>query len=230
MYLDPFVKRACEAIFRYEEPLRYLYQRGITDEDIKKYSLGYLSIAKINDDGSEDYKHLKEQTYNFRALEKRLLIPLKNVLGKVNGVITRDIKEKKYRQFFLKEAKNIGTFFGLYEALPEILKQRKVFVHEGAIDAISFSKVFPNSISVLTSRINECQYETLRFFADTIILVFDEDSPGKHGVDTMYKLFGRKHLYTLSIGFNDSNACLQRMGLESFRRYMRNKVPLLLRS
>jgi len=230
MYLDPFVRRANEAIFRYEEPLEYLNDRGITKDEIRKYSLGYLNIANIKDDETEEYKRFKEQTYNFRALEKKLLIPLKNILGKVNGVITRDLKEKRYKQFFLKEAKDIGTFFGLYEALPEICKQRKVFVHEGAIDAISFAKVFPNSISVLTSRINECQYETLRFFADTIILVFDEDSPGKHGVDTMYKLFGKKHLYTVSIGFNDSNACLQRMGLESFKRYMRNKVPLLLRN
>jgi DNA primase len=230
MYLDPFIRRANEAIFRYEEPLRYLYQRGLTEEDIRKFSLGYLSIANIADDGSEEYKRLKDQTYGFKALEKKILIPVKNILGKVNGVITRDLKEKKYRQFFLKEAKNIGTFFGLYEALPYITKQRKVFVHEGAIDSISFGKVFPNSISVLTSRINECQYETLRFFADTIILVFDEDSPGKHGVKTMYEIFGKKHLYTLSIGFNDSNACLQRMGLDAFKTYMRNKVPLLLRN
>jgi DNA primase len=151
------------------------------------------------------------------------------MLGHVNGLVVRDIYQKEYRQYFLDEAKKLGTFFGLYEAFPEILRTKKVFIHEAALDSISFAKVFPNSVSVLTSFMNEVQYETLSMLADKIIMVFDEDSAGNIGRDQVYNLYGRKLLSDISIGYNDSNAILKRLGPESFKKYIWNRVPILLR-
>lgn len=229
MYLDGFINRASKSIFNHDKALKYLKRRGITEEDILKYSIGYLKYAKVNAVDSEDFQYLKERTWNFKGLQNRIIFPLRNVLGRVNGLILRDIDAKKYVQIFFKEAKKIGGFFGLKEALPHIMETRKVFVHEGAIDCISFAKVFPNSVSVLTSLVNEQQFETLRFFADKIILVFDNDKPGKIGTYKAFKYYGQDRIHAINIGYGDTNKCLQTLGEKKFTRYIKSKIPLPLR-
>lgn len=229
MYLDNFINRASKSIFSYEEPVLYLKNRGLSDEDILKYSLGYLKFATIKNDGSIDYENLKEKTWSFKGLQKRVIFPLRNILGHVNGVVVRDIYKKAYVQVLFEEAKKLGAFFGLYEALPHILSTKKVFVHEGAIDCVSFAKVFPNSVSTLTSFVNEPQYQLLRFFADKIVLVFDNDGPGKYGVKKSLEAYGDRHIHTVDIGYGDSNQCLTRLGLPRFEKYIKSKVPFLLR-
>ena len=229
MYLDNLINRAQKSIFSYQDAVDYLHNRGLTNEDILKYCIGYLNFAHIKNDGSLDYKNLKEKTWDFKGLQKRIIFPLKNTLGRVNGVVIRDIYKKLYIQVLFEEAKRIGAFFGLYEALPFILKTKKVFIHEGAIDCMSFSKVFPNSASTLTSFINEAQYQMLRFFADKIILVFDNDGPGKHGVRKSLEAYGDRYIHAIDIGYGDSNECLKRLGPQRFEKYIKSKVPFLLK-
>lgn len=229
MYLDEFVANANKRIFDYEDPLKYLSGRGFGKDDIVKFGFGYLKVAKIKKENSPDYKALHDSTYGFKTLESKIIIPLRNILGKVNGLVVRSIKEKKYNLYLLKEARDIGGWFGLYEALPYAIKTGKIFIHEGALNSVSFSKVFNNTASSLTSFINDQQYETLRMFVDKIILVYDEDKAGEIGVAGLKKRYG-KYIDSISIGYDDTNSCLQKMGETSFVKYIKNKVPLLLQN
>ena len=228
MFLNGFVRRANQIIFNYKEPIQYLNGRGIVEADIKSYLLGYVQFATIKREDSEDYKTLAEDTYNFKLFQKKIIFPLRNILGAVNGICTRDIEKKRYIQYFLSEARNIGGFFGLYEALPHINRTKKVFVHEGAIDSISFAKVFPNSISSLTSFLNEAQYETLTMICDKIILIYDDDPSGHTGQYKMKKYYGDKYIETVLLGTDDSNTYLRMLGLKKFKEYIRSKIPKYL--
>jgi DNA primase len=230
MYLNDFTQKACQVLFDYPDAKQYLYGRGLTDDDIKKFGIGYVRVAKIKKDSSEDYKALFESTYEFRSLQKKIIFPLRNVLGSVHGLCVRDLEHKRYIQYFLSEAKKIGAFFGLFEALPSIRKTRKVFVHEGAFDAISFAKVFPNTVSSLTSFLNEQQYEMLRFFADKIILVYDKDKAGNSGIQKSVESYGDRYLEQIFVGADDSNTYLQTLGPEKFEKYLKSKVPNLLQN
>jgi DNA primase len=228
MFLHEFVKRASSIILGYDEPIQYLSGRGIVEADIKTYSLGYVRHATVKKEDSEDYRALSEDTYQFKLFQKKIIFPLRNILGIVNGLCTRDIEQKRYNQFFLSEARKIGAFFGLYEALPHINKTRKVFVHEGAIDSISFAKIFPNSISSLTSFLNEAQYEQLTFICDKIVLVYDDDAAGHTGEYKMKKYYGDKYIESVFIGSDDSNTYLRVLGLQKFENYIRSKIPKYL--
>jgi len=230
MILNDFVTKASHSIFEHETPLKYIRTRGLSDDDIRRFLIGYLRVAKIRKEESEDYRALSERTYGFKSLQNKIIFPLRNILGNVHGLCTRDIEHKRYTQYFLEEAKNIGTFFGIYEALPYIRKTRKVFVHEGAFDAMSFARVFPNSISSLTSFLNEQQYELLRFYADKIILVYDRDSAGSSGIRKSFEYYGEKYLDRIYLGADDSNSYLQRLGSVRFEQYVRSKVPILLQN
>jgi len=156
------------------------------------------------------------------------VFPLRNILGAVNGLCTRDIVQKRYNQYFLSEARKIGAFFGLFEALPHIYRTRKVFVHEGAIDAISFAKVFKNSVSSLTSFLNEAQYEFLSLICDKIILVYDDDDAGHTGERKMKEYYGNKKIESVFIGTDDSNTYLRVLGPQKFDTYIRSKIPKYL--
>jgi DNA primase len=229
MYLDEFVEHSSKVILEYEEPLKYLSGRGFSKEDILNFKLGFLKVAKIKKENSEDYKKLHDETYHFKSLENRIIMPLRNVLGKVNGLVVRSIKEKKYNLYLLKEARDIGAWFGLYEALPYAVKSGKIFIHEGGFNSIAFSKVFKNSAASLTSFINDQQYDTLRMFVDLIILVYDSDKAGMIGTASLKKRYG-KSIESITLGYDDPNSCLQKMGQSPFINYIKNKVPVLLQN
>jgi DNA primase len=228
MFLHEFVKRATSIIHDYTEPVQYLSGRGIVEADIRAYCLGYVRIARLKEENSEDYRTLSDDTYQFRLFQNKIIFPLRNLLGIVNGICTRDLVQKRYNQFFLSEAKKIGAFFGIHEALPHIHKTKKVFVHEGAINSISFAKVFPNTVSSLTSFLNEAQYECLSLICDKIVLVYDDDQAGHIGEYKMKKYYGEKHIESVFIGTDDSNTYLKLLGLQKFEKYIRSKIPKYL--
>jgi DNA primase len=231
MYLDSFVNSCHSSLPRYQEALTYLSMRGITMEDIDKYQIGFTKLGSVPMSTSDDYKYLHDKTYDFKYLRERLIFPLRNILGHVNGLVTREMNNDgvRYMIYLLKEANKMGGFFGLFEALPHIMATRKVFVHEGAIDALSFAKVFPNTISSLTSFINEPQFELLDLLVDKIILVFDDDKAGNYGVQKMQENYGTKKIEAISLGDNDANDYLKIKSVDEYRRFITNKVPFMLR-
>ena len=151
MYLDEFAKKASATIWEYEEPKKYLTSRGFERSDIEHYGLGYVRVARVPKSSSPDYAAISEATDNFKRLQDKILFPLRNILGNVHGFETRSLRDKRYVQYFLPEAKKAGAMFGLIEALPSIIRTKKVFVHEGAFNAMAFARVFPNTVSSLTS-------------------------------------------------------------------------------
>lgn len=230
MYLDDFVQKANKSIFLSEEACSYMLSRGFSLEDLKKYGIGYTKVAKVKKVPGADYKELHDRTYKFKTLQGRIIVPLKNLVGKVNGLVVRSITEKKFNIYLMQEAKKIGAFFGIQEALPAIRETGKVFIHEAAFDCMSFAKVFPNSISTLTSFINEDQMEVLSLIAEKIILVFDEDKPGKDGCNILRYKYPEKKIESISLGYHDSNSCLLSRGPGGFERYIRSRIPVLLQN
>lgn len=227
MFLDPLINRAHESLVNYPEALNYLHQRRISDDDIRKYRLGFTTIPLVPLSQDEDFSLFKEETKDFFMLKKKILIPLENSAGLVNGVITRNIDpESKYRykQFLMKEAATIGAFFGLPQALPYILNEGIVYVVEGALDCISLAKAFPNTVSTLTSFINEEQMWLLRMLADNIVLVFDPDEAGRKGVDIVLNKYGSKGITSRELSHGDPNKCLVKMGEVEFVKFAKKSL------
>ena len=221
MFLDHLINRASASISNHDVVIRYLLDdRKLTMDEIKRYRLGYTSVPQIPNDGSDEWASLMEDTRKLFFLQKKLLIPLENSAGLVNGVITRSLvpdDTHRYSQFLTKEAKAIGAFFGLPQAMPHILKTGIVYVAEGAIDCISIARHFPNTVSTLTSFINEEQMWALKIMTDTIVMVFDPDKAGRDGVDIVLAKYGSKGIYSREFGGGDPNSCLQKLGDEKFK-------------
>jgi len=231
MFLDPLVNRAASSLANYPDVLGYLTDaRKFTKGEINSYRLGHTAVPFLplsNDPEEDDFR---EVTRNLFFLKNRVIIPLENSVGLVNGLITRSLeKETKFRygHYYLKEAKQIGAFFGLRQALPHILAKGVVYVTEGAFDCISIARHFPNTVSTLTSNINEEQMFTLRMIADNIVMVFDPDKAGREGVQSVFTKFGRKGIYSREFGHKDPNAYLVKHGDEAFKKALSNTLGSL---
>lgn len=229
MYLDGLANRASRSALEHQEAVKYMSSRGFSRDDMAKWGIGYTRVARPAKSSSPDYEMLKEASYGFKGLENRILIPLRNALGNVNGLQTRALSEKRYVQFLLSEAKAVGAFFGLREALPEIRRTRRVFVHEGAFNCMAFSRAFPNSIACLTAFLGRQQYEFLTFLVDLVIVVFDEDKAGDIGRYKLVEEYGTSKLDFVSMGESDSNDLLKVMGDDRFVRHVKSRVPSTLR-
>ena len=120
MFLERIVKNTNVSIQNYPDTLKYLSSRLVTQEDIKKYELGYSSLFIVPKDSGPDWERFNDYSFKGRKFENKIIFPLKNAMGEVVGIGGRAIDEKVFKIFATDEAKFTGFFFGFFEALPYI--------------------------------------------------------------------------------------------------------------
>jgi DNA primase len=127
----------------------YLYDRGITDEQIKKFQIGYCLTGK--------YQH-------------RVVIPSYDLENKLNFFVTRAINPKTSKFKYLNPSveKQLIIF---NERL--IDWEKPIFLVEGAFDHI----VVPNSIPLLGKKVSDKLFNDLYFKSKNfIIIALDPDA------------------------------------------------------
>lgn len=221
MWADTLVDRLNQAIFRYDDILTYLHGRGTTDDEIRRYRIGYSKVVGVPQGDDPELQHFRDASYNGRRLQEKLVFPFENPLGGVVGLFGRDIRTKEIKIFAFKETDVTGYFFGLPQALPHIYRTGRVFVVEGTFDQLAFAKVFSNCVASMTAGLNEAQYEFLRLFAKDIVLVFDHDNAGREAVAKAQKRWPEVH--DLDIGYKDPSHALSVLS-NRFESYIRDRV------
>ena len=214
MFLENLINRAHNSIFNYEQALNYLHSRFVTDDEIKTFRIGFSRVISLVDDGSEDFKDCSNKFYKGRKLENKLIFPIQDMLGNPVGFITRALEIKDYDLYLTKDGKDYGAMFGLFQALPHIYQTGRVFVLEGPFDLLAFRKVYANSVGMNTAELTDAQHEQLNFYAETIITVFDSDTPGKKATERAIKKFNTE---SISLGYKDPANCLVQCG--SYKKF-----------
>jgi len=179
-----------------EPALKYLKDRGINESTINEFKLGYApnswdSLSKllvkkgyspkdIVDSGLGRYRKGNSDTYDmFRA---RLMFPLTDHMGKIIGFAGRalDNQEPKYINtqetvIFHKER----FLFGLDKAKASIRQKNKAIIVEGEFDMISpYQAGYKNIAASKGTALTLGQVALLKRYAQTAILVFDNDEAG----------------------------------------------------
>jgi DNA primase len=221
-FLEKYVAKVSAAIMEEPEVLAYLYGRGLTREDLIKYRIGYSKILTPISDGTKDYDDMKSRSFGWSAVKGRIVFPATSCNGKVIGVGLRrldlpgqpvDESIPRYRNLMTSEAKKVGVFFGIQQAAPHILEKGFAYVVEGAVDCVSLAKALPNTVSTLTSFVNNPQMWTLNMLGNTSVLVFDPDGPGHRGAQKAEQEYGQERIKIRDLGYADPNKCLVDMGL-----------------
>ena len=225
MFLDALVLRLHEALYRYPEALSYLKSRSLTDKDLKEYQIGYSKFVTTSNDGSEEYTEFKDEMGGGRKLEEKIVFPLFDCLGRVVGLLGRGIQTKEFKFFLTKEAKITGAFIGFYQALPSIHETKKVFVVEGPFDLIAFRRIFPNCVASVTAGMSDAQYDLLKFFADTVVTVFDSDKAGQRAREESAESW---ETLSVKLAYKDPDECLKVMGPKRFEQHVRDRVKQVI--
>jgi DNA primase len=176
----------------------YLQKRGITQESIKLFQIGY---AMQSWDGLINFLH-KKKKYSLQDIEKtgliignktgryydrfrdRIIFPLKNHRGQVVGFSGRLLSANP------KEAKYINSpettlyhkselLFGYSELFREIKKKNEIIVTEGEFDVISSAQAHVNNIvAIKGSAMSHEQVKLFARVADKVLLALDADEAG----------------------------------------------------
>ncbi len=225
MFLDILIENLHNAIFRYPEVLRYLQSRNVSEEDVRTYKLGYSKLVGVPEEDSADRRRFLDECYRGRKIESKIIFPFKDEIGRFVGLVGRAVESKEFKVFVLQKAKHDGFFFGLYEALPHIYKENRVFIVEGAVDYFAFSKVYPNTVASMTAGVSDAQYDYLTLFCDHLITVFDSDEPGRRATERVAEAH---KVYSMDTGsYKDPAKCLEVLGLSAFKKFIKKRVPFL---
>ena len=173
----------------------YLVKRKIDDELIKKFNIG-LSLSD-----SELYSVLKSKGFKdeeivssalgyksnnkmFDLYKNRIMFPLYDLEGRVNGFSGREYFEKTDRKYINTSETKIfkkGELLYNYHIAKKIARKEKcIIVVEGFMDVIRLSSIgIDNVVATMGTEVTKFQANLINKLAPKIILLFDGDSAGQ---------------------------------------------------
>lgn len=184
----------------------YMYNRGITQETIKKFGIGYApdswdSLYKFMQSKNVDPEVLvklgllsKSKDRYYDKFRNRVIFPIINTRGKVIGFGGRIIGEgnPKYlnspeSEIFLKK----NNLYGINLTREEISKEDSAILVEGYMDVVSLYQNGVKNVSAsLGTALTENQAKMLKRYTKNIILSYDADNAGRaaalRGIDILH--------------------------------------------
>lgn len=187
--------------------LKYLRDRGIVDETIRKFRLGYApdgwrnileflqkrdyKIEEITKTGLlvEKEANNNSQTQNsgfYDRFRDRIMFPIQDVMGRVIGFSARvapggDEKNAKYINTPQSELYDKSkTLYGLHLAKTEIKKRDEVILVEGNMDVIASHQAgLRNTVAVSGTALTYNQIKIIKRYTENLKMAFDMDSAGQ---------------------------------------------------
>ena len=189
-----------------KEARQYLQGRGISEETIKKFRLGYApdSWSAMADylDGSGLSLSLAEQAglviagkdgRFYDRFRGRLIFPIENVFGEVIAFGGRilDKGEPKYLNSPESPVYTKGkNLYGLNKTKEDIRQRGFALIVEGYFDLISLVNAgVGNVVATLGTALTREHLESLRRYTTDVVALFDPDEAGKKALDRSLELF-----------------------------------------
>ena len=185
------------------EAKKYLGERGLTDDTIKKFNIGFSLgnregwvdiFSFLNKEGytKEEMigsglviKKENEDRY-FDRFRGRVMFPIKNTFGNVvgfSGRILPLLENEKTAKYINSPETEVyhksKILYGYDLAKKSIADKKEVILVEGPMDLIMSHQVgVENIVATSGTAITEDQIKILKRFSDKVLLSFDQDSAG----------------------------------------------------
>lgn len=186
-WLDAFVTEASSRLGPREREA--LWARGVTDDQIESFRLGYLNRELPQVDYSASFL---EWSHRGAKLDDVFVLPLTNCLGEIKGLQFRHVERERagYMDFIVDEGE--AVLFGLGQAMPYVWETREVFLVEGAFDLFPIQRFFPGVVATLTAHVVSSFLHVLRRLVDEIWLGYDMDKAGRTACAKFLKQYGQE--------------------------------------
>ena len=197
-----------------KEALDYLRKRGLSDQTIKNWQLGwapddfhYLENFLAKNFSKKDIETagliIKKDSENshFDRFRGRIMFPIVNLHGQAVGFTGRLLHEKPDTGKYVNSPETpiynkSQVIFGLHQAKNTIRKENRVVLVEGNMDVITAHQAgFTQTVASSGTAFTETQLLILKRFAENLIFAFDSDSAGTTATRRTLEL-------ALNLGFN----------------------------
>lgn len=182
----------------------YLTKRGLSDDIINRFALGY------NPANDEVYKFLHAKKHKDEDIlgagvaritslgmkdifANRIMIPIHDDQGNPVGFSARRIIENEDAKYINTQDTDIyikgNLVFNYHRAKPETKKSNRVYVVEGAMDVLAFEKIgLKNAVATLGTACTKEQIQLLKRLSVPVVLCYDGDKAGKNATYKFGKL------------------------------------------
>jgi len=222
--------------------LEYLKKRGVTEESIAEFQLGFSPADRY---WLKNF--LKSKNYSAAFLEgsglfskkypdmsffsNRLMFPICDRRGRVVAFGARLLEgdgPKYINSGDLVQYKKGETLYAFNLAKQHIRTKKAVIICEGYMDVIAYHQAgFKHAVAPLGTALTQEQIHMLRSFADTFYLSFDADEAGQKAA---YKaiLLCRKNDISVKIivmeGGKDPAEILLKSGVQELTKYVEHAI------
>ncbi len=233
-----------------KEARAYLTRRGVNQEFIKKYGLGYvpspesggwkyitsrlqgkkLSITSIEQAG---LAVKKERGGYYDRFRDRVLFPIFDMSGREIAFGGRILGEGKPKYMNSPESmifeKN-RILFGLYQHREAIRKSRQAIVVEGNFDLLLLAvHGIDNVVAPLGTALSRSHVKSLRGYCDEVVLLFDGDSAGFKAARRSIPFFLSEQVearVALLPDGHDPDTLVREKGALGIRELIKDALPL----
>ena len=225
----------------------YMQKRGISDQIIKKFGLGY---ADANWDSL--YKHFKEKGVSEKLLvelgllsEKdgryydkfrdRVIFPIINTSGKVIGfggrALSNEVMPKYLNSPENKVFQKKNNLYALNITRQDVGKEGHAIIVEGYMDVISlYQSGVHNVAASLGTALTENQAKLINRYTKNIVLSYDADAAGQkaalRGIDVLRQENCKVKVLHVTDG-KDPDEFIKKNGKESFVKLVENAMPYI---
>lgn len=214
------------------EALRYLKDRGLTDEVIQSFGIGFTA-NKIN---QSTYKNiLLKLGYNISEIQEagllnsketdlfqgRITLPIKNEFGDIQGFVGRTISNNIVRYLNTAETPIFKKGECLFNLDKAVDSKTEIYIVEGSFDVIAMTMAgFKNTVCSLGTSLTEEQLVKLKSFTNKVIISFDGDNAGINATIKAYKLIKKVGLNAsfVSLKGKDASDICKEKGPEGLKK------------
>lgn len=222
--------------------LSYYRQRGLTDEIVKHFGLGYspdqwtaltdaakqkgFSDASLSATGLTIVKEDGRYADRFKG---RVTFPIYNITGRVVGfscrVLSKEQSPAKYVNSIECPIYTKGNIlYGIYQAKEKIREENKCYLVEGNLDVVSMHQSgVENTVASCGTALTANQVRLISQFANNITIVYDGDDAGIKATLKAANLCFEAGLKVRMVLFPDSedpDSYAKKYGAEQLRQYL----------
>jgi len=231
--------------------LKYLKNRGINNDIISFYNIGYAK-----NDFSSLLNHLTEKNFSneeiflsglvieneknkgkyYDRYRDRIIFPIRDSYGRIAGFGGRVLNNENIPKYMNSPETDIfhkGSLLYNYSNLKTSLKNENLIVVEGYMDAISLcSKGITNVVAPLGTATTEKQLSLIWSASNSPIICFDGDEAGKKAAKRIIQLGisnlgAGKTIKFINLNDNlDPDDYIMDRGVEEFKNLIKNATPL----
>ncbi|WP_343190349.1 DNA primase [Buchnera aphidicola (Mollitrichosiphum nigrofasciatum)] len=228
---------------------KYLQNRKINEQTINLFKLGFASTNYAKIDINNNKKHKiqkilqktgilikKKNGTIFDLLYQRIIFPIRDKFGKVNGFGGRVINNNQPKYLNSAETEIFNKkqqLYGLYELLQITKNPKKIIVVEGYLDVLTlFQHNINYATAILGTNINNHHIVTLFRYTNEIIYCYDNDDAGnKAAWNTLKKVLpyidnARIVKFIFLPKGEDPDTIIQKEGIKKFKKRIKKAKTL----